>query len=410
MTPVGITLRTERVKAGLTQAALGAECGLSQKQISRFERGQRFPGSRELRLLARALNIDPVVLATGGVTRDAGPHAVGEEDDVRRRALLAAGFGIGSAAALPATPVTPASSAWDNALYTYGGSAPRLSITELSTGLDSVARHLAAAEYQEAEEALPSLIVAAKVTAARNGRRGAELLTRAWALASAVKAKERHPDAWPTSSWAVDAARRAQHPLALAMAARSQYICLRQHGQHRQATMVATTVVAELEDEATARPVLGHLLLESAYGAAQAGRSTDAVRLWEHAQSLAKRGPATATWPDYPGPLTRAQVERYGLCIHHILGDTRRAFRHMKALSASAMQVPHTAARIRHDSAKLLRDCGDVDGAFRLLQDLAEHTPQDARRPSVRSMVSGLLHTSPALPGLRPFAVSIGAV
>lgn len=416
MTPVGSRLRTERHRAGLTQAELGERCGLSQRQISYYELGKRIPGTRELRLLARALNIDPEVLATGtgGVERDAGPHGAGEEDDVRRRQLLAAGVGIGGAAALPAAPAAASTagppSAWDRALYTSGGTVPRLSLTELNSRLGAVARHLAAAQYHEAEEALPPLIVAAKATAARGGRRGAELLTRAWVLASAVKVKERHPDAWPTSSWAVEAARQSGHPLAHAMAARSQYICLRQHGQHRQAAMVAEAAVADLEGEETARPVLGHLLLENAYGAAQAGRSTDAVQRWEHARALAKKGAGHAIWPDYPGPLTKAQVERYGMCIHHALGDTRRALGHMSSLNPDEVAVPHTAARIRHDSAKLRRDVGDMDGALQLLQDLAQHTPQDAGRSSVRGMASGMLRTSPALPGLREYAAHIGAV
>ncbi|MFF9785751.1 helix-turn-helix domain-containing protein [Streptomyces nigrescens] len=418
MTPVGKRLKTARVAAGLKQAELGAECGISQAQVSRFELGQVIPGEPEIRLMARALGIDPAVLAHGasGAVRDVGSFGAGEsEDDVRRRALLAAGIGIGSAAALPPTPATASTppSDWDRALYASGpsGAAPSaVSAAQLNAGLGSVAQHLATARYEEAEKDLPRLIVTAKTAAAPGGKRGAELLTRAWVLASAVRVKERHPDAWSTSSWAVEAARRSQHPLALAMAARSQYICLRQHGQHRQAQMVAQAAAFDLEGEEYARPVLGHLLLESAYGAAQAGRATDAVDLWERGRALARKGPAVAIWPDYPGPLTREQVERYGLCIHHALGDTRRALGHMETLNASAVRVPHTAARIRHDSAKLRRDVGDMAGALRLLQDLAVDTPQDARRTSVRGMVSGMVRTCPALPGLRPFAASIGAV
>ncbi|WP_432097650.1 helix-turn-helix domain-containing protein [Streptomyces sp. bgisy100] len=412
-------LRTARTLAGKSQAALGAECGISQKQISRFERGQTVPGDTEIRLLARALEIDPSALAHGatGAAQDAGSYgAGGNEDDVLRRNFVTAGLGIGTAAVLPsatavAAPATPTD--WDRALYTTN-TAPNpssnLSSTQLSAGLGTVARHLAATRYAEAEKALPRLIVAARASAGRSGRRGAELLTRAWALATAVKVKERHPDAWSTSSWAVEAAERSQHPLALAMAARGQYICLRQHGQHRQARMVAENAVADLVDEELARPVLGHLLLESAYGAAQAGRTADAEALWEHARSLARKGSTVAIWPDYPGPLTREQVDRYALCIHHTLGDTRRAVGHMEALNAAAVDVPHTAARIRHDSAKLRRDIGDMSGALRLLQNLSADTPQDARRTQVRTMVSGMMHTTPHLPGLRPFAASLGAV
>lgn len=310
---------------------------------------------------------------------------------MHRRQLLTAGIGIG-AAVLPGAPAAASTTApnWDPSLHTSGRSSG-LSATQVSAGLSTVARHMAAARYHEADQALSRLIVGARQ----------------------VAVKERHPDVWSTSSLAVEAAERSQHPLALAMAARGRYICLRQHGQHRQARLVAEQAVADLADEELARPVVGHLLLESAYGAAQAGRAADAVELWERGRECAERGrrrPTVAVWPDHPGPLSRAQVERYALCIHHTLGQTRQAAVHMENLNAAAVDVPHTAARIRHDSAKLRRDVGDMRGALRLLQDLAADTPQDAQRTSVRSMVSGMVHTAPHLPGLRSFAASLGAV
>ncbi|OEV03768.1 hypothetical protein AN219_38025 [Streptomyces nanshensis] len=410
MTSVGRTLRRERIDAGLTQGELGAGCGLSQRQVSRFELGQRIPEQREIRLMARALDIDPAVLSPGssGAARDAATPGSGEsEGDVRRRALLAAGLGMGGGAAgFAGAPAV--GSAWDKALFTSGTST--LSAAQLDAGLGAVAHDLAAARYDEAGRALPRLIAAAKSNATRSGKRGAELLTRAWVLATAYSVKERHPDAWSTSAWAVDAARQAQHPLAHVMATRAQYICLRQNGQHQQARMVAEAGLHDLDGDERARPVLGHLLLEAAYGAAQAGRSTDAEALWEHGRSMAMRGPAVSAWPDHPGPLTAEQVERYGLCIHHVLGNTRRANAHMAALNANTVRTPHTAARIRHDSAKLCRDNGDMPEALRLLQELEDETPQDARRSSVRGMVVGMLQTSPALEGLRPFAAKVGAI
>ncbi|MGD9482911.1 helix-turn-helix transcriptional regulator [Streptomyces sp. TRM70308] len=405
MTPLAKRLRCARVTAELSQAQLSAKCGFSQALLSRFERGERIPDEQAILLLARALDIEPAALThgRGAADHETSREAGGEEDDMRRRTLLAASVGIGSSAVL--TSATH----WDRALY----SAPPASApppVHLNAGLGAVAAHLAATRYREAEQALPPLITGARALAAKGGRRGAEWLARAWALATAVRVKERHPDAWSTSSWAVEAAQRSQHPLAMAMAARAQFICLRQHGQHRQARLVADTAVAELADEELARPVVGHLLLEHAYGAAQAGRAADAADLWSQARELQQRGPATPVWPDHPGPLTREQVQRYGLCIHHTLGDTRRALAYAERLNAAAIDVPHTAARIWHDTAKLRRDVGDMSGALRLLENLALGAPQDARRTSVRTMVADMMQTSPALPGLKPLAASIGAL
>ncbi|GAB2785503.1 hypothetical protein [Streptomyces daliensis] len=126
--------------------------------------------------------------------------------------------------------------------------------------------------------------------------------------------------------------------------------------------------MAELEGEERARPVVAHLLLETAYGAAQTNQQADAITLWEHARSLVARGPAVAAWIDHPGPMRTDQVERYGLCIQHLLGNTRRAIHHMTAIDPNAVPTAERAARVRHDSAKLYRDLGDLQSALRLLR------------------------------------------
>lgn len=51
-------LREARLRAGLTQAALGARTGRSQSQIARWERGDVRPSLETLRALIRACGLE----------------------------------------------------------------------------------------------------------------------------------------------------------------------------------------------------------------------------------------------------------------------------------------------------------------------------------------------------------------
>lgn len=395
--PVGMTVRTARIRANMTQRQLGAASAISQAKISRIECGRYTPDTAERRALAKALEITAAELGVGGES---------EDDDMRRRNLLSAGIGVG-AAVLPATSAAAPGPGWDTALF-RSPTGPSMTTAQISSGLATTARDCGAARYREAAAAIPALIISAEAHS-DYGSSGAILLTRAYALATAIAVKERREMAWITADRAVQAARLASHPLAHALAARAQFSVLRQHGHHQWARQLCDTTVSELAGEERARPVVGHLLLEGAYGAAQAGQRSDAIALWEHGRELGRRGPAAVAWPEHAGPLTADQVERYGLCMHHLLGDTRSALRHLRAIDVHAMPTAERRARLRHDSAKLYRDLGDLPKALAQLQDQEEETPQDTRRYSVRTMVASMAQTSPALPGLRPFAERIGA-
>jgi DNA-binding XRE family transcriptional regulator len=52
-------LAARRVALGLTQAAVGAACGVDYTAVSRWERGDRVPTTRRLAPLARALGVPP---------------------------------------------------------------------------------------------------------------------------------------------------------------------------------------------------------------------------------------------------------------------------------------------------------------------------------------------------------------
>jgi len=67
----GRRLREARERAGLSQAALAAECGCSGAYISRLEVGDRTPSLQLLRRLGRRLGVSADYLATGEVAAEA---------------------------------------------------------------------------------------------------------------------------------------------------------------------------------------------------------------------------------------------------------------------------------------------------------------------------------------------------
>lgn len=58
-------LRTQRLRAGLSQEALGFECDLHRTEISLLERAGREPRLSTIVKLARALKIKPTDLLEG---------------------------------------------------------------------------------------------------------------------------------------------------------------------------------------------------------------------------------------------------------------------------------------------------------------------------------------------------------
>ena len=57
-TKAGIALRGARYREGLSQKQLASQCGISQDNLSRMERGKRVIGEKVARKLAKALHIN----------------------------------------------------------------------------------------------------------------------------------------------------------------------------------------------------------------------------------------------------------------------------------------------------------------------------------------------------------------
>ena len=124
---VGAAIRLARENRGWRLADLAARVGYSVSTISRLETSRREPTDLgQIRRIADAVGIPPYVLgevlgmpALAGATVDGSGDLHDEEDDVRRRELLAAGFvvpavllaGMDDALAMMPEPSGPAGAA-----------------------------------------------------------------------------------------------------------------------------------------------------------------------------------------------------------------------------------------------------------------------------------------------------------
>ena len=91
-TRLAANLRTLRKRLGLSQAALGAEVGLSRSNIASYENAKAEPRAAKLVELARYLNVSVDVLVTGGVVElDAATRgSLGASADAPSEASFAA--------------------------------------------------------------------------------------------------------------------------------------------------------------------------------------------------------------------------------------------------------------------------------------------------------------------------------
>ncbi len=97
---VGLKIKDERKRRGLTQRDLADATGLSEQFISNLERGQRHPGTKTLRAIAGVLKIqpaelysdmpsthnplDPVLAKLGSILKDASAEDRARVVDVAR--------------------------------------------------------------------------------------------------------------------------------------------------------------------------------------------------------------------------------------------------------------------------------------------------------------------------------------
>lgn len=443
----GALIRRVRTARGLTLADLGALCGYSASTVSRLERGrQPLRDIVVLASIADALQIPPQALgladprrrhASAAPLRLAPPgdgpdkvgarHMVGGEDPVRRRELLTGAAGIAAAAALSAIPDRPVagtaarpdlSAELQRVLYRGDPAVNPVSLPSLHRAITAARADFQAARYRQLAGTVPALIATATATRdTADGDRRPEaeaLLADAYTTAGNLLIKVNDDlMAMATADRAVQAAERADDPLALADARRSVAVVLRRTGRTAAAQDLVIRAAAAIEPAGAAGPeqlsMYGMLMAVAAYTAAVDGDRSGAHDLIDEAATAATRLGHDANHRHTAfGP---TNITLYRLSIAQVLGDNGTAVEHARSVRTSAITTPERRGRYWVDLARAYHQWGKYPQCYQALVAAERASPADVRyRPPVHRMVLDLLRADRrrALPDLPAFAGRIG--
>ncbi len=417
----GTLIRMGRTALNLTLVQAGALCGYSASTLSRIETGrQPLTDVTLLRFFAEAFAIPPqlfglapvpVVSSPAGVA-SASPRASVDtvrgsavrkdgDDPVRRRQVLTGLVGV--------TGVTLLGTS-DQA------AAQPVSAQALRSSLAAVRSLFQRCRYSDLAATLPDLITAAQ--ASREVATGHQyealsaLLADAYSLASNLCTRL-HDDAlaWVTADRARSAAQAGGDAASVAEAARVASIAMRRHGHHDTAISLLTSTALSLgADTGSPHPALlgtyGSLLCTASYTAAQHGHRSHALELIGEADDAARRvGQATTG----PSAFSATNVAIYQIGVRTALGDAGAALDYACRIEIRCLPTPERQARFCVDTARAWYRFGDSRKCYQALQTAEQLAPEELRRPSVRSLVAGLLHAPAPTPSeLRGFAARIG--
>jgi hypothetical protein len=193
-----------------------------------------------------------------------------------------------------------------------------------------------------------------------------------------------------------------------AAATRSVAIALRRLGHQRGAAdlLVDTAATLEADTRPAATPVLtayASLLCTAAYAASQSGDRDRALDLITEASAAADRTPGA-------GPFGPAQIRIYRIGIHNALGESGAALAAARSVEPRLLPTAERRARFHVDTARAWFAHGRIEKAYANLCAAEAETPEEVRRPSVRTLTASLLYANGATPaGLRDLAARTGA-
>ncbi|MGW1144410.1 hypothetical protein ACWD6I_04965 [Streptomyces sp. NPDC002454] len=187
----------------------------------------------------------------------------------------------------------------------------------------------------------------------------------------------------------------------------------RRQGHYARATEVAVAAAQRLTEDHIAPEterlsVQGNLYATAAYTAAKQGDRHAARELITEAESKAVRlGHDGQSGTAFFGP---SQVLLHRISLSHLLGDAGRAIEHAREVDVRRLPTPERQARYWIDVARSFEQWSKPDRCYRALLAAERAAPQEVRRGSVRTMVTGLMRHDRTLPGVRAFANRVGAL
>ncbi|GAB7101831.1 hypothetical protein JCM4814A_01450 [Streptomyces phaeofaciens JCM 4814] len=213
--------------------------------------------------------------------------------------------------------------------------------------------------------------------------------------------------AWVHARAAVSAAEASRKATVLAEATRICTTPLRRMGRSEDAVVLLRDTLGQLDAgssraEPTHMGAAGNLALTAAYCAALAGRETAALPLVDIAKDAAGRLPA-AQQP-YTAGLSAHQVHLYQVGVDAV------AVRIARQIDPRALPAGERRARLSTDTARAPLGLSDYGQAFTELLAVESAAPEEARRPSLRTLTCEILAHRPNLVGLRDFAARTRAL
>lgn len=435
---IGALLKLVRRHTGASQTRLGSVIGLAQSDVSDIERGLRQVQSVSVLIrIAEGLHIplallgisDSPTTVTNSNTHKTPDEATrlsaaaqAQEDDVRRRELMASALGIGAflmtgTSPANATPGDPAA-ALEHALLNPPAAQP-VPHQQLDAALTAAREDFTAAHYAALGQKLPALIAAAEATRDQSTGRAREcadiLLARTYVLATELAVKQHADSAWATSVLALRAARASGAPVPIAEAARVTAITLRRAGRSRTAVDFLTNTASSLGGERGTPPpeVLAArtcLMLTAAYTAASTNQRGAALDLLQEASETSGRIPVgSRSLGLFTIQASTAECAMYAISTHNALHTPDEGVQHVSSMIPAQLPTAERRARYYTDTARMWHQIGDHRRAYTALRAIEREAPEEVRRPALQTLTADLLYSPQNLPGLKEFALRTGA-
>jgi transcriptional regulator with XRE-family HTH domain len=370
----GAIVRGARTSQGLTLAELGARVGYSAAQVSRYERGiAPLTDITVLRRFAAVLGIpDQLFGLTPAEADGAGRHAVipvkdrpsrahgntvdherqwedGDEEDMRRRELLAGTAALAGAAALgSARRSTPGPVVdLEDVLYSRAEAMP-VPLAGLRDSIASARADFRAARYDHLPATLPRLIATARATSdsadSSEQADASTLLAGAFILAAdfAVKLND-DPLAWMTADRALQAAQAGNDPLPLADARRAVATAMRRTRPPGQGLLPAGPRLPRHRCRSAWRRRTRHVRHAAQRRRLHCRHRREPPRGGRiPRRSRRSRHPARSARLPAPARIRPAGVTLYQVSIAQVLGDNGTAIEHARKLRPAS--IPNARA------------------------------------------------------------------
>jgi transcriptional regulator with XRE-family HTH domain len=379
------SLRVHRERAGMSRAVLASLANCSPESVKKWETGERgIPQTRFLARLALALGLTDIRELTGGpvgMPVTTGYVHLPVIDSVKStvRTIVYA--------PVPARAPEP---------------------LELEQRIDAAWRIWHASPYQrtQAGELIPRLITdvhaAVRLAATIETRRKASAsMTQLYALTQLLIGYVCEADLyWTVADRVQMAARDADDPVSLGLAAWCHAVGLRYTADPHESITMATDAINELTPFATGEDtevsaLIGALHLHAATSFAQDGHAGDAWRHWDQADSTASRLP-DGYW-HRATVFSRQNVRVHAVAIGAELSRMGDALGHADQIDPDEVPSTERASRLLIDSAKAYHHRGETAAAVSRLQAALRRGPENTRViPAARSLVLDLVAKRPA--------------